>query len=69
MAELEVSVQGLETERDFYFAKLRDIEVMCQEHEGEPIVGDILGVMYATEVRATPTFQYGRDISQASLAG
>lgn len=49
VAEFEVSVQGLETERDFYFAKLRDIEVICQEHDGEPLVQDILSIMYATE--------------------
>ena len=62
-----MSVQGLETERDFYFSKLRDIEVMCQEHEGEPLVSDILSVMYATEVCATPTFKYGRDVCIAGL--
>jgi len=44
-------VEGLEKERDFYFGKLRDIEVMCQECEdGNPLIQKILDVLYATEV-------------------
>ena len=41
----------LETERDFYFTKLRDIEIVCHEFEGEPIVEKILEIMYATQVK------------------
>lgn len=49
--DLKISVEGLEKERDFYFGKLRDIEVMCQEaDEGNPIITRILEVLYATEV-------------------
>ena len=50
VGELEVSLQGLESERDFYFGKLRDIEVICQQNEGQPIMQDILDIMYATQV-------------------
>ena len=50
IAELEVQSQGLETERDFYFAKLRDIEMICQENDADPIVPGILEIMYATQV-------------------
>lgn len=49
---LQLTIDGLEKERDFYFGKLRDIEVMCQECEdGNPIIQRILDVLYATEVR------------------
>lgn len=49
-----MTVDGLEKERDFYFGKLREIELMCQEPESEepsPIVRKILDVLYATEVK------------------
>lgn len=46
-----MTIDGLEKERDFYFGKLRDIEVMCQEAEdGNPLIQKILDVLYATEV-------------------
>lgn len=48
--ELKQTIDGLEKERDFYFGKLRDIEVLCQEAEENPIIQKILGILYATEV-------------------
>lgn len=52
LKELKITVEGLEKERDFYFGKLRNIELMCQEHDGDdvPILKNILDVLYATEV-------------------
>ena len=42
----------LEKERDFYFGKLRDIEVICQEADfaGSEQSDRVLQVLYATEV-------------------
>jgi len=56
--DLNLVVEGLEKERDFYFGKLRDVEVLCQEHESDelPIVKQILDILYATEVRPTVSF-------------
>ncbi|CAH1279963.1 unnamed protein product [Diabrotica balteata] len=55
VAEFKLTVDGLEKERDFYFGKLRDIEVMCQECEdGNPIIQKILDVLYATEEGFAP---------------
>ncbi|KAG5891416.1 hypothetical protein JTB14_031482 [Gonioctena quinquepunctata] len=55
ISEFKLTIDGLEKERDFYFGKLRDIEVMCQECEdGNPIIQKILEVLYATEEGFAP---------------
>ncbi|XP_063242399.1 microtubule-associated protein RP/EB family member 1 isoform X2 [Bacillus rossius redtenbacheri] len=51
VTEQKLTIDGLEKERDFYFGKLRDIEVLCQEHDQDqnPIIHKILDILYATE--------------------
>ena len=52
IAKLRLAVEGLEKERDFYFAKLREIEVMCQEEapvEAGTLKEKILEILYKTD--------------------
>ncbi|XP_062854406.1 microtubule-associated protein RP/EB family member 1a isoform X2 [Trichomycterus rosablanca] len=51
VSDLKCTVTDLEKERDFYFSKLRNIELICQEKEGEtdPTLQKILNVLYATD--------------------
>ncbi|KAI9496649.1 calponin homology domain-containing protein [Zychaea mexicana] len=60
ISELKMTVDGLEKERDFYFGKLRDIEILVQEeldaaeqqqpgHVELPIMKEIQAILYSTE--------------------
>lgn len=51
LMEMKLTVEGLEKERDFYFGKLRDVEVICQEHEttGGEAIKLVLDILYQTE--------------------
>ncbi|KAM8725883.1 microtubule-associated protein RP/EB family member 3-like [Acanthopagrus latus] len=56
LLDLKLTVEGLEKERDFYFAKLRDIELICQENENDnnPVLTKIMDTLYATEEGFAP---------------
>lgn len=51
-ADMKLEMDGLEKERDFYFNKLRDIEIMLQDLEdsgkGTELTAEIFKVLYAT---------------------
>ena len=51
LTEMKLTVDGLEKERDFYFGKLRDIEILCQtlENQDTPIIQEIQRILYAAE--------------------
>ena len=41
----------LERERDFYYSKLREIEVLCQQNEGKepPFLNEVMTILYKTD--------------------
>ena len=51
--QLKMTNETLGNEREFYFSKLRDIEILLQARGGEtsenPITKDILKILYASE--------------------
>uniref|UniRef100_A0A4W3HM96 Microtubule-associated protein RP/EB family member 1 n=1 Tax=Callorhinchus milii TaxID=7868 RepID=A0A4W3HM96_CALMI len=53
VSSLKLALEGVEKERDFYFGKLREIELICQEHgqENMDLVQRLTDVLYATDVR------------------
>ena len=72
ISELKMTVDGLEKERDFYFGKLRDIEILVQEeldaneqqqpgHVELPILKEIQAILYSTEVKIILYINGGMD--------
>ncbi|CAN6585181.1 unnamed protein product [Malus baccata var. baccata] len=56
ITDLKLSVDLLEKERDFYFAKLRDIEILCQTSELEdiPMSVAVKKILYAADAKESP---------------
>lgn len=51
LAELRLANDVIQKERDFYFGKLRAIELFCQHHaeDGGAVIAEISKVLYATD--------------------
>lgn len=72
-AALKETVAGLERERDFYFSKLRDIELLIQTaidqdpelEKDDTILKNIQTILYSTEVRSCDTVQRSRRLTGA----
>ena len=67
--QLKATVEGLERERDFYFSKLRDIELLIQqaieqdpeiEKDEEGLIKHIQAILYSTEARY-PELTFDKD--------
>lgn len=56
MNTLKLALEGVEKERDFYFSKLREVELLCQEQgeENAPFVGRLMEVLYAADEQVGP---------------
>ncbi|XP_061126991.1 microtubule-associated protein RP/EB family member 3-like isoform X2 [Syngnathus typhle] len=56
LLDMKLILGGLEKERDFYFGKLRDIELICQDGGSDinPVLNKILDILYATEEGFAP---------------
>lgn len=52
IASFQATVEGLEKERDFYFGKLREVEVLCQGDEelaDGSLKAEVLKILYKTD--------------------
>ncbi|XP_046372395.2 microtubule-associated protein RP/EB family member 1-like isoform X1 [Haliotis rufescens] len=52
LLELQLTIQTLTKEKEFYLKKLRDIESYCQDHEDLAVIQSVMEILYATEVTA-----------------
>ncbi|XP_073686710.1 microtubule-associated protein RP/EB family member 2-like [Garra rufa] len=51
MNTLKLALEGVEKERDFYFGKLREVELLCQEQgqDNGPFVERLMEVLYSAD--------------------
>lgn len=76
--QLKETIQGLERERDFYFSKLRDIELLLQqaveadpelEKDEEGLIKHIQTILYSTEVSFFSLYCLGSETNHTIVGG
>ncbi|XP_020257320.1 microtubule-associated protein RP/EB family member 1B-like [Asparagus officinalis] len=68
IADIKLSMDTMEKERDFYFAKLRDIEILSQSPELEhlPMTKAIRKILYAAETKDSDSFDEAEELPSES---
>ncbi|CAI9112203.1 OLC1v1012618C1 [Oldenlandia corymbosa var. corymbosa] len=68
ITDLKLSVDLLEKERDFYFGKLRDIEILCQtpELDNHPMAVAVKRILYAADEKE-PALEEAQEIISQSI--
>lgn len=52
---LKSALEDMEKERDYYFGKLREVELLCQEDSKESkLVGQLMLILYAADEQVGP---------------
>ncbi|CAO2826767.1 unnamed protein product [Amaranthus hypochondriacus] len=71
ITDLKLSVDLLEKERDFYFGKLRDIEILCQASEIEnlPMAVAVKKILYAAEDKESALSEAQQVLSETLDSG
>jgi len=69
LGKVTVTVEGLEKERNFYFDKLREIEILCQtdDDQDSTLKQEILKILYATD--ENEEFQSPETVDPSATAG
>ncbi|KAK3258851.1 hypothetical protein CYMTET_32123 [Cymbomonas tetramitiformis] len=69
ITQLKLNIDGVEKERDFYFSKLRDIEILCQinEFKDMPVVAAVMEILYATDENVDVAKIAGKAMEQTML--
>lgn len=57
---MKLALEGVEKERDFYFGKLREVELLCQDQgpENTPFVERLMEVLYSTDDHVSANYVY-----------
>ncbi|KAI0495465.1 hypothetical protein KFK09_021766 [Dendrobium nobile] len=65
--EMKISLESMEKERDFYFEKLRYVEILCQKPEVEhlPMTKAILKILYSNDDKHSPLPEAEESINES----